>query len=165
MSVAAGDCTTTEGGNLTVALGETCTWSAGTYTFNQLTILGTVTVINEVSVSAIDFNLTSTGTISGVGHGFSSNTGPGISAGNGNGAAHAGCGGQGTCSTDPSATSSRAYGSVFAPTMMGSGGHPYASYQGAAGGGALRLIVSGTAQLDGTIDMSAATTTTSMSGG
>ncbi|RYE97715.1 MAG: hypothetical protein EOO41_03180, partial [Methanobacteriota archaeon] len=124
-----------------------------------------VSVSGSVRVSSGEAVFETGSVVTGVGAGYASDTGPGSYAVSASGGAHAGCGGQGGCSTSPIATSNKAYGSVFAPSMMGSGGYSYYSYAGGAGGGALRLTVSGSARLDGTIDMSAAPTATTTAGG
>jgi len=129
-----------------------------------LFILGTKTVIeaDRVSVtanSAIIGNLyliaeniaiDSTAYISADGKGYGSASGPGTTTGAGSEAGGAGYGGTGgksrSCPGGPT------YGSAVHPTDLGSGGGMSGfGSPGGAGGGAIRLVVSGTLKHDGVI--------------
>ncbi len=97
----------------------------------------TVTVESDATVEAAGSLSTS-----GRGYGPSSGPGEGGDAYYSAGAAH---GGNGGGSNDAGGGS--AYGDVLAPTALGSGGGHTSS--GGRGGGAIRLIVAGTCQIDG----------------
>lgn len=122
-----------------------------------------------------DAHVESGSLIDGRGAGFPAGMGPG-SPGSAvvGGAAHAGCGGQGTCTgfASPSSATpgnvSQAYGWITAPALPGSGG----GYSGGAnavcgglGGAALRLHVDGTLQLNATVDVSAMPTASTCAAG
>ena len=84
--------------------------------------------------------------------GYTSERGPGAGVGSGKGGTHYGAGGNNVSAT---------YGSASAPSTMGSGGYGAAGYANAtyryqgAGGGHVRLEVSGTLTVDGTIEANA----------
>lgn len=117
------------------------------------------TIIPSGSAAAVlnvtgDVTIEKGGLIYGVGGGFAVNQGPGAASAIGFGGSHAGCGGQGGCSTPP-ASSSAAYGSFLAPTAPGSGGSGPNGCAG-SGGAAVRLHAGGTFAFDGRIDVSGA---------
>ncbi|MEZ5278480.1 MAG: carboxypeptidase regulatory-like domain-containing protein [Opitutaceae bacterium] len=92
-----------------------------------------------VTIRAGDLILEEGSTITADGQGYVSGKGPGNSGTYG--AAHGGLGGAGTTGV---------YGSFAAPVELGSASHVgYASWS--AGGGAIRLVIEGTLQLDGAI--------------
>ncbi|HWQ91630.1 MAG TPA: carboxypeptidase-like regulatory domain-containing protein, partial [Clostridia bacterium] len=87
------------------------------------------------------------------GLGWAAGSGPGagryFSGGTAGGAGHGGYGGQGS---DPRMSGGNTYGSLSAPVDNGSGGgSAYSYYSGGPGGGAIRLNVSGSLTVNGTI--------------
>jgi hypothetical protein len=115
-----------------------------------------------VTINATNLQVDAGSTISAAGQGYAGNNcaGPGVGPGggplncnnNGNGGSYGGKGG------GPNVASMVTYGSAFAPTDLGSGGSGgYGLYQGSgqglggAGGGAIRLVVSGALTDNGTI--------------
>ena len=88
-----------------------------------------------------------TSSITAAGYGYDKTFGPGAgtnSGGQGGGGGYGGNGGNGDAAGGPS------YGSITQPTDLGSGGgYGYYGSQGGAGGGSIRLVVSGTLQIDG----------------
>src|SRR5262249_16156393 len=88
--------------------------------------------------------LTISGTISADGQGFDAGSGPGTGPWGG-GACHGGIGTNGY-----SSSTSHTYGSMTAPTSLGSGGYNGSS-NGGAGGGAITISSTGTITVNGTI--------------
>lgn len=87
------------------------------------------------------------------GRGYSPNLGPGtgFSSGTvGSGAGHGGYGGSGISGATVS-PGGNTYDSISGPTMVGSGGRSIGIFPGGAGGGAVRLTVTGKLRLDGQI--------------
>ncbi|MFH1745533.1 MAG: immunoglobulin domain-containing protein [Planctomycetota bacterium] len=128
-------------GNLNVAAGGMLTHPAEDTGFN-LTVQGDATV---------DAN----GMISVDAKGYPAGTGPGAGTNSdyGAGAGYGGDGGQG----NSGAFGGSAYGSITAPVELGSGGGwGYLDCPGGTGGGAIRLQVTGTLQLEGQINANGA---------
>ena len=123
-----GDVTIADGGNLTHSGNST----AATYR-TDLTITG-------------NLDLNAGGTINVTGLGYDANSGPGFPGSNHywDGASHGGMGGE---SLMDATNAGVTYGSITAPTTLGSG-----SEGSFAGGGAVQLTVSGGFTLNGTIE-------------
>src|SRR5687768_2531195 len=143
----------TSGNNVTIA--ANCIFDAGTYTFTgTLTINAGVTVtaasnVGNGQVVIVSDSIVVNGTIDGNATGFaaSAGTGQGGDAGPDNGGA--GYGGRGNSGFNPTTTGGTTYGSVTAPTDLGSGGgHATA---GGAGGGSIKLSATGTITIAGTV--------------
>lgn len=130
--------------NVVVSTNQTL--PAGTYTFHNLTITNGATLTAQgdptasgfkgVQITADNLSISSTSTISADSQGYGSD-GPGSSA-TFSGSSYGGAGEGSAANT--------LYGSDAQPTDLGSGGGT-----SARGGGALRIIVSGTLQADGAI--------------
>ncbi|MCK5590598.1 MAG: hypothetical protein KAI72_01460, partial [Candidatus Pacebacteria bacterium] len=105
-----------------------------------------------INMEAANLTIQNSGTINIDYKGYQTDEGPGagiftlMGTGGSGGAGHGGDGGDGT-ETD----GSLAYGSITQPITIGSGGGKHASYPGGAGGGAVKLTVSGTTSLLGSI--------------
>ncbi|MDD5252031.1 MAG: hypothetical protein PHT12_05365, partial [Patescibacteria group bacterium] len=107
---------------------------------------------NKLIVSASDITIDSNGSINVNAVGYAENHGSGAGGNGGGYGGYGGCyTGGGACST----YSGAAYGSVTQPVDLGSGGADI----GASGGGAVKLTVSGTLTVNGTISSNAANTT------
>lgn len=139
----------TSGNNVTIA--ADCNWDPGTYTFT-----GTLTVNPGVYASGglssspgqvvlISDNITVNGVLHAGALGYGPNSGPGQGAQLYAGGSYGGYGGLNTVNGP--------YGSITQPTDLGSGGYtnPAGGYGGGAGGGALKLVVSGTLTVNGLI--------------
>jgi hypothetical protein len=74
-------------------------------------------------------------------------------------------GGQGGYGRDAGQPPGPTYGSIVAPTNLGSGGASYSTGVGGNGGGAVRLAVGGTTRIDGTVSATGQSTTTRWAGG
>ena len=123
-----------------------------------------------VTINAANLQVDAGSTISAAGQGYAGNTcaGPGAGPGggplncnnNGNGGSYGGLG----AGPNPGTTT---YGSAFAPTDLGSGGSGAYGIgaPGGAGGGAIRLVVSGTLTDNGTITANGATAPSNTGGG
>lgn len=151
-------------GNLTVFSGDTCSLSAGTYTFDSIVIQsnGTFviegdTILNQgVTLIANNITIEGGGKISADSTGYANGglgSGDTINYydGGGGGGGYGGVG-----QTSGQALGGSTYGSLSNPTDLGSAGgdrtHPVgATDQGGAGGGAIRLIVGNSLQVDGEI--------------
>ncbi|NLG35698.1 MAG: hypothetical protein GX548_10135, partial [Lentisphaerae bacterium] len=112
---------------------------------------GTTGNPHGTGVTIISPTVTIDGTLSGVGGGFGHGKGPGCGF---DGSAHGGKGGTVGSST---------YGSLTRPTALGSGGA--AGSASREGGGAIRLVVGGTLDVNGAIDVSAPSNDRAGSGG
>jgi hypothetical protein len=105
-----------------------------------------------VIINATNINIPATAAISADGLGFRSNEGPGVGesiSDQGAGGSHGGIGGDGI-----SAAHGSTYGFVSEPTALGSGGaHNWGGFDtwGGAGAGAIKLVVSNTLTVDGTV--------------
>jgi hypothetical protein len=105
-----------------------------------------------VIINATNINIAATATISADGLGFRCNEGPGAGAffnDQGAGGSHGGTGGDGV-----SAPAASTYGSDSAPTSLGSGGaYNWSGIDtyGGTGAGAIKLVVSDTLTVDGTV--------------
>jgi hypothetical protein len=129
------------GGNMTINPGATVTHTQG-----STVVVGTVYII----VSAGD--LTVDGSIDTLGKGYNPQQGPGKGLGASlvaSGAGHGGIGGGG--GSDGRVAGGVYYGSLSEPTTIGSGGGIDGT--GSRGGGAVRLTVSGTTAVNGTISV------------
>ncbi|HPS54747.1 MAG TPA: hypothetical protein PLP05_04035, partial [Sedimentisphaerales bacterium] len=126
----------------------------GTHSFASLTIQNSGAVTQS---QGVPMNLTISGDIaieagstidaSGRGHGQNSGIGAGSESGGG-----AGYGGEGGYSRH-GAAGGATYGSMVTPVDLGSGGanSDYGNLPGGAGGGAIKLVVSGALTIDGSI--------------
>jgi hypothetical protein len=103
-----------------------------------------------VNMTLSNLNIATGGTVTAEGLGYGAGRGPGVSGWNGaGGASHGGYGG---------GRGSTPYGNVYQPTTFGSGGYGggYGSGVG-AGGGAIKITVTGTANIDGNINVNGQT--------
>lgn len=116
-----------------------------TLALDVLSITGTSTVSvaqgRPLVFSARNITISAGSLINVDGKGYAPAIGPGAPIEFYDGASHGGAG------YNNSATST--YGSAFAPTEMGSGGNGHSSY--AYGGGAVKIVASGTLMIDGTV--------------
>ncbi len=97
-----------------------------------------------IEINANTVTIGSSASINADSLGFAAGTGPGLGGGNASGGSYGGKGGYGT--TGGISTPGSTYGSVTQPTSLGSGG-----VQFTAGGGAVKLSVSGTLTNNGRI--------------
>ncbi|HTK04300.1 MAG TPA: fibronectin type III domain-containing protein [Candidatus Eisenbacteria bacterium] len=160
--------------SLTVGTGSTFTIS-GTATFTCTTITvqsggtfthaqNTTSRANVADVSATTFDLQSGGTVNVQGKGFQQGSGPGAGTTTASAASGGGYGGNGGNETFGSGAAGGAtYGSVTNPTDIGSGGGNAGS--SGNGGGALKLVVSGTLTINGTINANGNNSSTGNSAG
>ncbi|MCK5487398.1 MAG: hypothetical protein KAI86_14375, partial [Desulfobacterales bacterium] len=111
------------------------------------TEINTTTQQYVIDITAANFTIASGGTINVNSKGYQRSEGPGqgINAGWAGGAGYGGNGGNGSAAAGGSA-----YGSITAPTDIGSGGGDYQN-TGGIGGGAVKLTVTGTTTIAGTI--------------
>jgi YD repeat-containing protein len=157
------------GGALVLASGETCTLMGGqSYDFTSIEIQsgGTLYLQGDpsnletpgVTITTGSLLVASGGSISadGLGHPHSQGIGEGTDAtiaityGTSGGAGYGGLGGAGACG----AAGGIPYGNPYTPDDLGSGGGDYPGYYsgiGGAGGGAMKLVVSGSISVNGTI--------------
>ena len=127
----------------------------GLHSFHSIQLVGSAVLTHSAgSVAGLNLNITdeaivgqySSITANAKGYGAATGPGAGQSANNSGGGGFGGLGGK----PESGATGGLPYGSVVEPTDLGSGGgNSY--YPGGAGGGAIRLIVGGTLQVDGSI--------------
>ncbi|MCK4945969.1 MAG: hypothetical protein KAS59_06880, partial [Alphaproteobacteria bacterium] len=101
-----------------------------------------------IDITAANFNIASGGTINVSSRGYQSSAGPGDGGDHGDFSGGAGYGGDGG---DGYAAGGSAYGSITAPTDIGSGGGTDGANTGGRGGGAVKLTVTGTTTVAGTI--------------
>jgi hypothetical protein len=152
------DCAATAG-VLTVAAATTCTIPSGAYTYTDVFIAGTATLLGNVTITATStFYITSSGRISGDAVGFSQNTSPfgcttgGSSTGGVNGGYPSGSSASGVVGIPCT--------SFEWPITGGGGGVSGSTRPGGAGGGSLVVIANATAatavQVNGTISMNGA---------
>ena len=137
------------GGNLKTNLGESFSINmAGDITIESG---GSITG-NLSSAAASNFTIESGGSINADANGFASAAGPGAGANGGgytNGGGGAGYGGDG--GNGSTALGGIAYGSFNNPVDLGSGGGIGYDRAGGAGGGVIKLVISGTLNIDGAI--------------
>ena len=125
-------------------------------TFNSITVNGILSHSENTDTEAykIEYTSNSNFTVSGGGtlditaKGFSGGNGPGAGTNGSHGAGGAGYGGAG--GNGQSRTGGGTYGDEQAPDRLGSGGGEYGAIAG-AGGGAVKVSVTDTATIDGTI--------------
>lgn len=147
---------TMSGGVLTVA-----GWESAIRATNMTASGGTIrpegpfSIGNEsrVLIECVDFHLGEEAQIDGKGRGYAENQGPGLGSGGRAGASHGGIGSPGN---DEAHYVAARYGEVHAPTDPGSG-----SRHTDSGGGAVRIIASGSVTIDGVIDVDALDTNAS----
>lgn len=143
-------CATTA--TLTLKRDQWCELSTGSHSYTSITInpgaeiriKGSESGTGTTTISANNINIKFGGTITGVGKGFKTG-GPGSASAAGKGATYGGTGHGNTKAT---------YGSIKSPNKYGSNGNGASSSSG-RGGGQVKLVVSKTLTVDGTIDMSA----------
>ncbi len=146
-------------GALVISNGETCSLEDEAYTFDSILIQtggtlilkGNSTLNHGVTISSGSLVIESGGLVSANGQGYLGAAGPGKGT-NGTGANNqaggAGYGGLGGSGYGGYAGGT-AYGDVYNPAELGSGGGSVGSTAGGSGGGAIRLVISGTLQVDG----------------
>src|SRR3989338_1905573 len=141
-----------------ITISENTTWTDGTYTYDNVTITNTATLTltsnsttgDGVTLQAINLIVEPGATISASGRGYPRDQGLGTGNyghwGSGGGG-HGGAGGDGR-----NAAGGMGYGSITAPNELGSGGRSsqYTALAG-AGGGLIKLEVSGNLAVDGAI--------------
>ena len=144
-----------------IVIDTSMTWAAGTYAYGSVTITSnaTLTLDGAVTLNCMNLTIESGAAVSVDGRGYAAENGPGRGAstsegGTAYGGAGAGYGGKGGHGSDASTVTlvegGPAYGSMLHPTDLGSGGGQVHGL-GGSGGGAIRLDVSGTLTIDGTI--------------
>ncbi len=147
------------GGNLTIP--ETSKLFANTArTFTSMTVNGTLTHSNNIDTEQYKLIYTVNGDVTVGQFGSIDVTGRGYSRANGTGApsgtvyynAGGGYGGAGGAGKD-NATGGTTYGSAYQPTDLGSSGGRYSQieYKPGSGGGAVKLTISGTLTVTGSI--------------
>jgi hypothetical protein len=157
------------GGNLTIPATARLVGNTSR-TFTGLTVNGTLTHSNNTTSETYKLNYTingdvligSGGVINVNGKGYQHSEGPGAGVDTGGYAGGAGYGGDGADGSTSAGGS--AYGSLTEPNNLGSGGGDYAGY-GGAGGGAIKLVVSGTTTVTGSITANGANAGTDSGGG
>jgi len=137
-------------GNLTVHTGANITHSAGT-----TAVVGTV----NLDIQAGDAAINGTINVDSKGYQHSEGSGAGTNGNRAGGAGYGGYGGDGNAGAGGGT-----YGSITAPTDLGSGGGDYGDY-GGAGGGAIKLTITGTTTIAGTISSNGGTGTNNAGGG
>jgi hypothetical protein len=107
----------------------------------------------EVNISATNMTVDSGGTVTATGLGFDASTGDGAGGDGtaGGGAGHGDTGGSGYTAGSPLSNGGSAYGVASAPETMGSGGGNDGGSLGGSGGGVIKLTVTGTLTLNGTL--------------
>lgn len=137
------------GGILTTAAGESFSINMG----GDVTIEsgGTITGnITDLIADNLDIQTGGTINLNTKGSSSSAGTGQGGDGANGSGAGGAGYGGAGGNGNEGVAGGS-SYGSISAPTDLGSGGGLVTANAGGVGGGALKVTVSGTTTVNGAV--------------
>lgn len=138
-------------GNLVLASGGILTAAAGnrfTITMTgDITIQSGGSITGNVTATAANLTVDSGGSINVTGKGYAGGNGPGkgVDSYFASGAGYGGVGG------GSGATGGIAYGSLIEPTDLGSGSGISSGYGSNAGGGAVKLIVSGTLKNNGSI--------------
>ncbi len=151
--------TTFDGQDIAV-IGATLT-ANGAHSFDSLQLINGATVTHSAgSVGGLNLTLgdmivDSTSQISADGRGYAGGQGPGVGGGASEAAGGGGHGGAGGTGFDrlfyQIAPGGAVNDSALMPTLLGSGGGSTSEGPGGAGGGAIRLIVADTLQLDGQI--------------
>ncbi len=144
----------------------------GGHAFNSLRLATGGTLTHTASSNGLSLTLTndlqveSGGAINLAGRGFDGNTGTGNGgeAGSPQSGAGAGHGGYGGLSSS-NALGGNCYGVFDQPITLGSGGGQGATSIGGAGGGAIKLVIGGSALIEGVISANGANATNSRSGG
>jgi hypothetical protein len=159
--------------------------SGGTFTQNHTETItvgtlrvetgGTLTHADNTTskLAEIDFSVTTLEVqagafinVDGLGFNASEGDGAGGDAAAGGGAGYAVAGGEGYVGGAGQGNGGSSYGSESAPTDMGSGGgNDTDGGAGGAGGGVVKIIVSGTATINGDITANGGTATTNQAGG
>ncbi len=149
-----------------VVISTPTTWSSGVYNLTSLTVSATLTLQGATTINAANVTVEGGGSISADGQGYpgaNCNTPPNNPAGGGPGGGPFNCnnngngGSYGGLGTGPNTSSVATYGSSLAPTDLGSGGsggyqvYPAGNPTGGNGGGAIRLIVTGTLTNNGIV--------------
>lgn len=140
-----------------ITISSNTSWTAGTYTYRDITVTNNATLTlagtyssdtngTGVIINARNITIDNGSTISATGQGYAANAGSGkgtnVSA-YGGGGSHANTGGNHAIGSGGGTT---LYGSVTAPLTLGSGGG-----NGGAGGGAIKLNLTGNLSLAGNI--------------
>ncbi|MCX6926728.1 MAG: hypothetical protein NT154_26520 [Verrucomicrobia bacterium] len=147
----------------------------GTQTIGTLLVAsnGWLRITNQVLTVTANATIQNGGGIIADGTGFPAGTGPGQgwyvatpSGYIGGGGGYGGGGAAGGAPAPYSAHGGESWGEITAPTSRGSGGGTYSTYAvGGAGGGAIRLTVTGVLQVYGTISAAGGAATTASGGG
>lgn len=140
------------GGKLVLKRNQWCKLETGSHNYNSIEIApgaeiridGSETGTGTTTITANNINIKFGGKITGVGKGYKSG-GPGAASTSSQGATYGGTG---------HASSKATYGSITGPNKYGSNGNGATSSSG-RGGGQIKLSVSNTLTVDGTVDMSA----------
>jgi uncharacterized repeat protein (TIGR01451 family) len=177
-------CTTS--GDLVITNGITCSYAAGTYTFNTIIVQsggilrltsqdnGDTDYTNDIGVTLNADSLTveNNGLISADGVGYAGGTWIGKGPGGGNGQSaydfSGGGGGYGGLGGNGYFSGGVAYGSVKQPVDLGSaggGGSYYGLHPGGNGGGAIRLVINGTMTVNGVLSANGAAGSVNGGGG
>jgi hypothetical protein len=143
---------------LDITISVDCSWDVGTHTYTgTLTINSGVTVTagnasipGLVVVTAEDMDVQGDIDADTLGEANASGTGAGVSSSEGSGAGYGGVGG-----VNPAQNSGITYGSITQPDDIGSGGGNDTTEfkNGGKGGGAVKIVASGTLTVDGTISV------------
>jgi len=150
VTVKAGGVLTIGGGaQVTVANAFTVTGTVVVQSTNNLGQIGNTWLGSGVTIHAVAVQVDATGSITADGQGYAVSAGPGGAPANTSaGGSYGGLGGVGFALANPSPT----YGSATAPIDLGSGGGTRCcNAVGGAGGGAVRLLVTGTLTNNGII--------------
>ncbi len=162
-------CTTS--GDLVIASGVTCTLSAGSYTFNSVVVQsgGTLRLLSldngdtnytndlGLTLNADSLTVEANGLITADGLGYAASKGPGVGAAGswaGPQPGGSGYGGKGGDGNGPAG--GNAYGNLYTPADLGSGGRTNGGALGGPGGGAVRLIVTNSLVVNGAISSNGA---------
>jgi hypothetical protein len=161
--------------DLTVAGAAVVSPPAGSQTFGNLLIAsnGWLSVSTQILTVASNATIRAGGGIIADSTGNPAGMGPGagkyVSSSSGYIGSGGGYGGYGAASSalpEPPAYGGNTYGSVTSPVDLGSGGGTYSTYAiGGAGGGAVRLFVTGALQVDGLISAAGGPGITPSAGG
>ena len=143
------------------------TWPVGTHTYDDITIRAGATLTLECdttagtgsTINANNIIIESGASISSNFQGYPYGFGPGVSGIGDGGAGHGGEGGM----KSPT-VGGPVYGSATQPITLGSGGSHLGGLSG-AGGGAIRLIVSGAMTIDGTLSVNGEAVSSGNNGG